>query len=98
MKIYIAGPITGTPDYQQHFADAEQRLRGAGHVTMNPATLALNEGFEHADYMHICFAMIDICDWVLMLRGWRSSKGACMEYEYARENNKIIMFERDVVE
>ena len=93
MKIYIAGPITGAPDYQQHFADAEQRLRGAGHVTMNPATLALNKGFTHAEYMHICFAMLRVCDGVYMLDGWRDSKGATMEFEFALHTDKIMMFE-----
>ena len=95
MKIYIAGSITGTPDYQQHFAEAERRLRDAGHVTMNPATLALNEGFYHAEYMHICFAMLRVCRAVYMLDGWRDSKGATMEYEFALKTQKVIMFEGD---
>ena len=93
MKIYIAGPITGIEDFQLHFALAQKRLRDAGHVTMNPATLALNEGFTHADYMHICFAMLHVCDGVYMLDGWRDSKGATMEYEYALKTQKVIMFE-----
>lgn len=98
MKIYIAGPITGAPDYQQHFARAERRLHDAGHITMNPATLAQNEGFPHADYMHICFAMIDVCEAIYMLKGWQASKGACMEYEYTRKQGRIIMFEGEGVE
>ena len=95
MKIYIAGPITGIEDFQLHFALAQKRLRDVGHVTMNPATLALNEGFDHADYMHICFAMLRVCDGVYMLDGWRESKGTCMEFEYMKHAGKVIMFEGD---
>ena len=95
MKIYIAGPITGIEDFQLHFALAQKRLRDAGHLTMNPATLSLNEGFTHAEYMHICFAMLRVCDGIYMLDGWRESKGACMEFEYMKHAGKIIMFEGD---
>ena len=98
MKIFIAGPITGVPDYKQHFAAAEKRLRDAGHVTMNPATLAENEGFDHADYMHVCFAMLRVCKGIYLLEGWRESKGACMEFNYARQVKKIIAFEGDDVD
>ena len=98
MKTYIAGKITNYFEYEQHFARAEKRLHDAGHTTMNPATLAQNEGFNHADYMHVCFAMIDVCDAVYMLTGWQASKGATMEYEYARKHSKIIMFEGEGME
>ena len=96
MKVYVAGPITNTPDYKQYFAAAEKRLRDAGHVTMNPAVLGY--GFTHSEYMHVCFAMIDVCDAVYMLDGWQDSKGACMEYEYALKAGKIIMFEGEGME
>lgn len=91
MKVYVAGPITNTPDYKQHFAAAEKRLRDAGHVTMNPA--ALGYGFTHSEYMHICFAMIDVCDAVYMLDGWQDSRGARMEYDRAKWLEMKILFE-----
>ena len=96
MKIYIAGPITGVPDYKQHFAAAEKRLRDAGHITMNPAVLP--EGFTHAEYMHICYAMIDVCEAVYMLEGWRESKGARWEHAKAYRDEKTIMFEGDQID
>ena len=91
MKVYIAGKITGNPDYKEQFAEAERHLRAQGHTTVNPAVLP--DGFEHHEYMKICFAMIDACDAVYFLSNWKESKGACMEYNYAFEQNKGIMFE-----
>ena len=91
MKVYIAGKITGNPSYKQQFAEAEKKLREKGFTTMSPAVLP--DGFEHQEYMKICFSMIDVCDAVFFLDNWRDSIGATMEYNYAFEQNKGIMFE-----
>ena len=29
MRVYISGPITGTDDYMERFAEAEEKLRNA---------------------------------------------------------------------
>lgn len=88
-KIYIAGKITDCPDYKQHFERAEAILRAEGYKVINPAHLDLAmPGFEHADYMHVCRAMIDLVDCVAFLPNWRDSLGATMEYKYARKKRK----------
>jgi len=91
VKVYIAGKITGNPDYKQQFAEVEKKLREKGHTTMNPAVLP--DGFDHHEYMQICFSMIDVCDAVYFLSNWGDSTGAKMEYEYAFRGNKELMFE-----
>lgn len=55
MTIYIAGKITGEPDYWQRFNDAESKLQVAfpSASILNPAWLP--EGMTPADYMSICF-------------------------------------------
>ena len=90
MKVYIAGKITDCPDYMEQFAEVERMLQKQGHATMNPTVLP--PGFEHHEYMKICFAMIDACEEVYMLDNWRDSKGAKMEHDYAVANGKTIMF------
>ena len=80
MKIYIAGKITGDPDYRAKFADAQRQIEAQGHIALNPATLP--EGMEPKDYMRICFAMIDVADRVLFLRDWFLSTGAKIEMSY----------------
>ena len=39
-KIYIAGPISGLPNFNRDAFNAEaHRLLGLGHVALNPASL-----------------------------------------------------------
>jgi len=90
MKIYIAGKITDNPNYMEQFSIAESFLKQKGHAVMNPTILP--PGFEHHEYMKICFSMIDACEAVYMLDNWRDSKGATMEYKYAMANDKTMMF------
>lgn len=77
MKIYIAGAITGDPEYREKFRRAEEAVRAEGHVAVNPAVLP--EGLEPGDYMRICTAMLDSCDAIALLRDWAHSKGACID-------------------
>jgi hypothetical protein len=62
---------------------------------MNPAILP--EGFEHQDYMEICYKMIDACDAVVFLRDWQGSKGARMEMEYQADQGKEILFYDEIM-
>lgn len=95
MKVYIAGKITGLNNYEifSKFYKSGKKLKEAGHTVMSPAVLVLNEGFEHSEYMHICFAMIDVCDAVYMQKDWQQSKGARMELQYAKDRKKQILYE-----
>ena len=77
MKIYIAGKITEDPGYRDKFAAAERQLGGQGHTVLNPAELP--EGMAPADYMRICFAMIDVADAVVFLPDAAESAGARLE-------------------
>ena len=94
MKIYIAGKITDNPKYQLEFGVAESVLRTQGHIPMNPACLP--PGFEHHEYMQICFNMIEVCEAVYMLNNWKDSKGAVMEHEYAKSKDKWIKYQKEV--
>ena len=90
MKIYIAGKITGDPNYKERFGKAENQLKEEGHIVLNPAILP--EGLEPKDYMRICFAMIDISDKVLFLADACQSDGAMIEYGYCRYIQKSYEF------
>jgi len=58
---------------------------------MNPSILP--EGFPWKIYMPICYRMIDACDCIYMLKNWEDSRGAKLELEYAKDNNKQIIYE-----
>ena len=90
MIIYIAGRITGDPNYKAKFDKAAVRLKG--HVVLNPSALPL--GLDYDDYMHIDFAMIDVADTVYCLKDYKQSNGAMKEWHYAMWINKEMMYER----
>lgn len=98
MKIYIAGKITGElPYYYWHkFGYAATKLRADGHQVINP--VELNDplekgGFAYEDMMKICFAAIDVCEAVYMLKDWHESPGAKREHEYAINSGKKIIYQ-----
>lgn len=91
MKIYIAGKITGLDDYKIKFKEAENRLLKQEYAVLNPCVLPA--GFDQEEYLHICFAMIDICESVYFLENWISSPGARKEYERAKLMKKTLFFE-----
>lgn len=85
-KIYIAGKITGDPDYKAKFDSAAKKYSDKGYVVLSPA--AMPEGMSRADYMRICLAMIDTADVVAFLAGFRESSGAMIEYDYCNYTDK----------
>lgn len=91
MYFYIAGKVNGLDNYKEYFDEAEGELCKFGHVCMNPSVLP--EGFPWEAYMPICYAMIDCCDAVFMLKNWKDSKGAKLEHEYAKQHHKIIVYQ-----
>lgn len=91
MKAYIAGKITELDNYKELFKIAETKLLLEGHAVMNPSILP--EGFEHREYMDICYSMLDVCDGVYFLNNWRDSIGAKMEHEYAVLKNKWLRYQ-----
>lgn len=99
MKIYISGAMTGKKYYNRNaFTIADVRLSQKGNTVINPARLipmVKPEAIPHEDYMKIAFVSIDICDTIYMLKGWQNSKGATMEYKYAVENGKDVIFEEE---
>lgn len=82
MKIYIAGKITGDSEYREKFEQAAKMIEAEGDIALRPS--ALPEGMDPADYMRICFAMIDVADRVVFLPDLIESEGALLEMQYCR--------------
>lgn len=93
MKVYIAGRITGDPEYADKFFTTSERLRERGMIVLNPAMLPA--GMEKADYMRICLSMLDTADIVCFLNGWEESPGAQLEMAWCRYVEKAVCFEPD---
>jgi len=88
-KIYIAGPMSGLPDFNRPaFHREANRLGKLGHVVLNPATLP--DGLEQHEYMALCIEMVKIADQLTLLPDWEASAGATAEHALAIKLDKII--------
>ena len=86
MKIYIAGKITGDPNYKAKFEAKAKEFEELGNIVLNPAILPT--GMEREDYMRICFAMIDSADAIYFLPDANESEGAKLENAYCKHIHK----------
>lgn len=95
MKVYISGKISGLDlvEAKKNFIKAELRLKHQGHEVMSPKGIMDFAGFEHEDYMHVCKAMVDVCDAIYMLSNWQTSRGSREELNYAKEWRKEVLWE-----
>ena len=87
-KVYISGPITGTKDYLERFERIENELPliHQGVEVINPAKVNANlpESTTWEEYMRMSLCMLSMCDGIYMMEGWQQSRGANLEYAYAK--------------
>lgn len=87
--VYIAGPMTGRPDFNYPaFDEAEVALRAAGHSPINPtSTEARNPTPGTAQpwqwYMRHAIKLVADADGIALLPEWESSRGARLEFQIA---------------
>lgn len=83
MKLYIAGPMTGLPEFNYPaFNDAARRIRAAGYDVENPADNTVTSDDYH-DYLRAGLAQLLTCDAVAVLDRWWESGGARWEVNTA---------------
>lgn len=97
MKVYAAGKITGLPRSAvlEKFEKAKTLLESQGHEVFVPCVLPDYPDVSREDYLHICFAIIDICDAVFFLDDWHDSPGAIAELKHAAKKGKAILWQKD---
>ncbi len=94
MRVYIAGPMTGIPNWNFPAFDAAAKfLRDCGYTVVNPADLDREAGFNESQAgvgqeflrqaMSRDLAAICECDGIAVLHGWQRSMGACIEVALA---------------
>lgn len=97
MKVYIAGPISNTKDYDKTFKKRELLLKSFGYEVLNPVEhirrFVYIHGYQpdYAEILHLDIMALSECDGINMLPNWQNSAGARREYDYAVEHGiKII--------
>lgn len=90
MKIYIAGKITGDPDYQVKFMKARIQLEKQGHTVLSPAVLSPE--LKPAESVPIRIAMINQADAVAFLSDWWDDPGSQLEQQYAAYAGKTRLW------
>ena len=96
MKIYLAGPMRGYPQYNfPLFIQAAYKLREFGHDVRSPAEHDIEAGFDFNDPTAVeRFDLDEALAWdieqvrswadaVVCLPGWTDSKGTAMELDMA---------------
>lgn len=94
-KIYISGAITGINNYMERFNMAEEQLKSQGFSVINPARVnaALPEDTTtYEEYMKMSMTMLEMCNYIYMLKGWEKSPGANREYGYALASDMTIIW------
>lgn len=82
--VYVAGPMTGLPEYNYPaFFAAAELLTARGYTVVNPAECGVRDGWSHGDYLRYGLTRLLTCDQVAMLPGWAGSTGARLEWDVA---------------
>lgn len=99
LRLYLAGPMTGLPDFNRPaFHAAAAALRAAGYEVINPAELDESEPITDPDgpnawprYMRRDIPHLCKCDALALLPGFSASRGAMLERELALAINMTSM-------
>ncbi|MCI2958193.1 DUF4406 domain-containing protein [Agromyces atrinae] len=84
MKLYIAGPMTGFPDFNYPaFRSAAELLAALGHDVEDPSTNINPTPNDYHGWLRAGLAQLIRCEGVALLDGWEASGGARLEVNVA---------------
>ena len=90
-KIYLSGKITGDDNYAETFENKAAELTEQGALVFNPAVHP--NMFTHGQFMVLDLLALSFCNSIYMMKNWRDSKGAKMEFEEAKVLGLPVEFE-----
>ena len=83
--IYLAGPMSGLPNFNHDaFNAAARALRATGAQVCNPAENGLPANAPWEQHMRRDLRAMLLCDLIVLLPGWENSRGANLEVQIAR--------------
>jgi hypothetical protein len=93
MRVYIAGPMTGLPEFNfPAFNAMAEVLRADGWHVENPAEHGHVDGADWGDYLRYDISRLSTCSAMMLLPGWSSSRGARLEVSIAKELGHEILY------
>jgi len=108
MTIYLSGPMTGIKDFNREaFKKEAKRLRADGNLVFNPAEHYGPDSWTWADWLVFDLEILikgtltESCtrrafEAIVMLPGWKNSKGAKIEHSVATQMGiQIIELEQE---
>ena len=108
MKIYVSGAVTGVADYRYIFINKtfclNKKNNQYGLYFINPVEMNSqfdkvdinnNQLLSYDDFMKLCYAELEVCDGIYLMKGWRDSMGANRELGFAKGQKKMIFLEED---
>ncbi|QDL55902.1 DUF4406 domain-containing protein [Rhodoferax aquaticus] len=97
-RIYVAGPMTGLPDFNYPaFNAASERLRALGFEVENPAENPEPHCGSWLGYMRMAIRQLSQCDGVALLPGWQKSRGARIEHQLAQQLGLTVVPESTIL-
>jgi hypothetical protein len=99
MRVYIAGPYTPHDGREETrlanirlASDTGTLLLKMGHTPFCPHTMTAGweEVCGYDDFLRMDLEWLRLCDAIVLLPGWRASRGAQLEYEEACCHGLII--------
>lgn len=100
MKCYISGPITGQPNgNKEAFEQGAICALAKGYQPINPHNNGLDKDSPWIEHMRADIKSMMDCDVIMLLPGWRKSKGARIEAMIAQALGfDRVQFEQDVAD
>ena len=99
MRVYISGPMSGLPDLNYPaFFEAEASLLRLGYDVENPASNPEPACKSWRGYMRLALVQLAKSDAVVVLDGWRKSRGARLEVLIARALEMEVFDTAELVE
>lgn len=93
-KCYIAGKITGEPNFAQLFDNAVKEVTALGYIPVNPLGLPHNHARTWSDFMREDLTEMLKCHAIFILTNHITSKGATIELFVATHLGLNVIYQR----
>lgn len=99
MKVYISLPLTGhdIEEVEASCIYASGVIQAKGHTPVSPLDVSPDPGATYAEHIGTDITALLVCEAVLFLPGWQTSKGCRLEYEAAVIYGKEMYFDLDEI-